>query len=162
MTPVMQKSTSKETIDSKDQVERNIASTTDKRENNTTIPNTTTVEPTRLTTPLFRFVTVDRPFGSVDTSSKDDTPFRIVNTLKRTALYRRAADFSLVMTNRLEKKTNKKYRHIRRISVKNLTERFNQVIKEDLFENTTGQTDNFVLQPMFNKRGNSNKFQIKA
>ncbi|KAG9294453.1 hypothetical protein G9A89_001958 [Geosiphon pyriformis] len=67
----------------------------------------------------------------MDTSSGDDTPFRIANTSKKTALYRRAADFS-------------------------------PVIEEDSFENTTGQTNNFVLQLMFNKGGNNNKFQIEA
>ncbi|KAG9303757.1 hypothetical protein G9A89_018654 [Geosiphon pyriformis] len=101
-------------------------------------------------------------FGSVNTSSGDNTPFKIANTSKRTALHRQTADFSPITANRLEKKTNKKYRHIGRISIKGLTEKFNQVIKKDLFKNTIIQTNNFVLQLMFNKCENSNKFQIKA
>ncbi|KAG9292574.1 hypothetical protein G9A89_006945 [Geosiphon pyriformis] len=139
----MQRSTSIETINCKAQVERNKTSTTEKEKNNTTLQNTTIVVVTRLTTSLLKFETVNRLFGSVNTSSKQQTFFTIT-------------------VNRLEEKTNKKYRHIERISVKGLTKKFNQVIKEDSFRNTTFQTNNFVLQPMFTKSGNSNKFQIEA
>ncbi|KAG9299313.1 hypothetical protein G9A89_013961 [Geosiphon pyriformis] len=61
----MQRSTSEGTTDSKNQVEGKIASTTDKEENNTTRPNTTTVKSARPTTPPFRFVTVNKLFGSL-------------------------------------------------------------------------------------------------
>ncbi|KAG9306118.1 hypothetical protein G9A89_016022 [Geosiphon pyriformis] len=158
----MQRSTSIEITDYKVQVKRSKTFTTEKKENNTTLQNTTTVEATRPTTPPFKFETVNRPFKSVNTSSEDNTPFKIANTSKRTAPHRQAVDFSSTMANRLEKKTNKKYRHIGRISVKDLTKRFNQVIKEDSPKNIILQTDNFVLQPMFNKGKNSNKFQIET
>ncbi|KAG9284511.1 hypothetical protein G9A89_014115 [Geosiphon pyriformis] len=101
-------------------------------------------------------------FGSVNTSSGDNTPFRIAKTLKKTAPHRRAADFSLIIANRLEEKANKKYRHIGGLSVKGLTEKFTQISEENLPETTSVRTDTFVLQPMFNKEENSNKFQIKA
>ncbi|KAG9305522.1 hypothetical protein G9A89_003585 [Geosiphon pyriformis] len=80
---------------------------------------------------------VEKPFGSVNTSSGDDTPFRIANTLKRTAPHRRAADFSLITANKLEEKANKKYRHIERLSVKELTKKFTQISKEDLPKTTS-------------------------
>ncbi|KAG9288333.1 hypothetical protein G9A89_021364 [Geosiphon pyriformis] len=124
--PVMQRSTSVETINSEYQVKRNITST-----------NSLTVKTARPTISPFKFKTTNRPFGSVNTSSGDDTPFRIANTLKRTASHRRAADFSSTTANRLEEKANKKYRHIGRISVKKLTEKFNQITKEDLSKNTS-------------------------
>ncbi|KAG9292550.1 hypothetical protein G9A89_006921 [Geosiphon pyriformis] len=120
------------------------------------------METARPITPLFRFETINKPFGSVNTSSGDNTPFKIANTSKRTVLYRRAADFSLITANRLEEKANEKYRHIKRLSVKGLIEKFTQISKKDLPETTSVQTDNFVLQPMFNKGRNSNKFQMKA
>ncbi|KAG9290712.1 hypothetical protein G9A89_011675 [Geosiphon pyriformis] len=158
----MQRSTSVETIDSEYQVEKNITSTDGEEDVNTNSQNSLTVETARPITPLFRFETTNRPFGSVNTSSGDDTPFKIANTLKRTAPHRRAADFFLIIANRLEEKANKKYRHIGRLSVKGLTEKFTQISEEDLSKTTSVRTDNFVLQPMFNKGGNNNKFQIKA
>ncbi|KAG9298714.1 hypothetical protein G9A89_012782 [Geosiphon pyriformis] len=86
----------------------------------------------------------------------------IANTSKKTVPHRRAADFSLITANKLEEKANKKYRHIGRLSVKGLTEKFIQISEENLPETTSVQTNNFVLQPIFNKGGNSNKFQMEA
>ncbi|KAG9299076.1 hypothetical protein G9A89_020389 [Geosiphon pyriformis] len=145
VTLVMQRSTSVETIDSEYQVERNIISIAKRKSVNNNPQNSSTVKTARPITPLFRFETTNRPFGSVNTSSRDNTPFRIANTLKRTAPHRRATDFSPITANRLEEKANKKYRHIGRISVKGLTERFNQITEEDLPKNTSVQTNNFVL-----------------
>ncbi|KAG9304228.1 hypothetical protein G9A89_019790 [Geosiphon pyriformis] len=154
VTTVMQRSTSVETIDSKYQMEGKITSTAEGESINT--------NPQRPTIPPFRFETTNRPFGSVNTSSGDDTPFRIAKTSKRTAPHRRAADFSPITANRLEEKANKKYRHIGGLSIKGLTEKFTQISKENLPETTSVQTDTFVLQPMFNKGGNNNKFQMEA
>ncbi|KAG9297412.1 hypothetical protein G9A89_009496 [Geosiphon pyriformis] len=162
VTPVIQRSISEKTIKNNNQVELNIASATDKEKNNTISHKLTTVETAKPTTPPFRFETDNRQFGSVNTSSEDNTPFRIANTAKKTAPHRQVADFSPTTGNRLEEKTDKKYRHIGRISIKGLTEKFNQIIEEDSSENITTQTNNFVLQPIFNKGGNSNKFQMKA
>ncbi|KAG9301533.1 hypothetical protein G9A89_008385 [Geosiphon pyriformis] len=106
------------------------------------------IENTRPITPLFRFEHSSRTIGSVNTSSRNNTPFRIANTSKRTAPYQRAADFSPLTGNRLEKKPNKKYRHLGKISVKDLTKRFNQVIKEELTDKTTNQTNNFSLKKL--------------
>ncbi|KAG9292553.1 hypothetical protein G9A89_006924 [Geosiphon pyriformis] len=151
-----------EIIDSKYQVEGSITSTTEKEDISTNLQNSSTVETARPSTPLFRFETTNRLIGSVNTSSGDDMPFRIANTLKKTALYKKVADFSPITANRLEKKANKKYRHIGRISVKELTEKFNQITEENSPETTSVQINNFVLQPMFNKCENSNKFQMEA
>ncbi|KAG9298704.1 hypothetical protein G9A89_012772 [Geosiphon pyriformis] len=158
----MQISTSVETIDSEYQVEENITSTAEEEDINTNSRNLLTMETARPITSPFRFETTNRPFGSVNTSSGDDTPFRIANTSKKTVPHRRAADFSLITANRLEEKANKKYRHIGRLSVKGLTEKFIQISEENLPETTSVQTNNFVLQPIFNKGGNSNKFQMEA
>ncbi|KAG9303081.1 hypothetical protein G9A89_005039 [Geosiphon pyriformis] len=162
VTTVMQRSTSVETIVSKYQVEEKITSTAEGEDINVNPQNLLTVETTRPITPPFRFETTNRPFGSVNTSSGDNTPFRIAKTSKRTASHRKAADFSLITANRLEEKANKKYRHIGGLSVKGLTEKFTQISEKNLPETTSVRTDTFVLQPMFNKGGNSNKFQIEA
>ncbi|KAG9297399.1 hypothetical protein G9A89_009483 [Geosiphon pyriformis] len=137
VTTVMQRSTSVDTIDSEYQVERNITSTTEEEDINANSQNSSTVETARPIMPPFRFKTTNRPFGSVNTSNGDDTPFRIANTSKRTAPHRRAVDFSLITANRLEKKANKKYRHFGRLSIKGLTEKFTQIFEEDLPKTTS-------------------------
>ncbi|KAG9297669.1 hypothetical protein G9A89_011184 [Geosiphon pyriformis] len=122
VTPVTQRSTSVEIIDSEYQVEGNITSTAKREEINTNPQNLSTVETARLNTPPFKFKTTNRLFGSVNTSSGDNTPFKIANISKKTALHRRAADFSPITANKLKEKINKKYRHIERISIKVLKE----------------------------------------
>ncbi|KAG9301589.1 hypothetical protein G9A89_016659 [Geosiphon pyriformis] len=158
----MQRSTSVETIVSEYQVEGKITSTAEGEDINANPQNLLTVETARPITLPFRFEATNRLFGSVDTSSGDDTLFRIAKTSKRTAPHRKAADFSPITANRLEEKANKKYRHIRGLSVKGLTEKFTQISEENLSETTSVRTDTFVLQPMFNKGRNSNKFQMEA
>ncbi|KAG9290705.1 hypothetical protein G9A89_011668 [Geosiphon pyriformis] len=162
VTTVTQRSTSVETIVSEYQVEGKITSTVEGEDINANPQSSLTVETARLITPSFRFETTNRPFGSVNTSSGDNTLFRIAKTSKRTAPHRRAADFSPITANKLEEKANKKYRHIGELSIKGLSEKFTQISEENLPETTSVQTDTFVLQPMFNKGGNSNKFQMEA
>ncbi|KAG9294452.1 hypothetical protein G9A89_001957 [Geosiphon pyriformis] len=137
VTTVMQRSTSVETTDSEYQVEGNITSTAEGEDINANSQNLSTVETARPITLPFRFEITNRSFGSVNTSSGDNTPFRIANTSKKTAPHRRATDFSPITANKLEKKANKKYKHIGRLSVKGLTKKFTQISEENLPETTS-------------------------
>ncbi|KAG9297654.1 hypothetical protein G9A89_011169 [Geosiphon pyriformis] len=143
VTTVTNRSTSKDTTKNIDQMEGNPIVNTEKEGNSTFIPNQIPVEKTRPITPPFRFEYNNVIIGSVNTSKLQIHQREQPHT-----------DFSPLTGNRLEEKHNKKYRHLEKISVKNLTERFNQVIEEELTNKTTDQTNNFG--------GNSNKFQIEA
>ncbi|KAG9306125.1 hypothetical protein G9A89_016029 [Geosiphon pyriformis] len=138
VTTVTQRSTSVETIVSEYQVEGKITSAAKGEDINTNPHSSLTVEIARPITPPFRFETTNRPFGSVNTSSRDNTPFRIAKTSKKTAPHRRAADFSSITANKLEEKANKKYRHIGGLSIKRLTEKFTQISEENLPKTTFG------------------------
>ncbi|KAG9284309.1 hypothetical protein G9A89_007464 [Geosiphon pyriformis] len=143
VTTVMNRSTSKDTTKNIDQVEGNSTINTENEENSTFIPNQMPVKKTRPTASPFRFEHNSVIIRSVNTSNGDNTPFRIANTTKRTAPHQRAADFSPITGNRLEKKPNKKYRYLEKISVKGLTKKFNQVFEEKLTDKTADQTNNF-------------------
>ncbi|KAG9284779.1 hypothetical protein G9A89_003702 [Geosiphon pyriformis] len=137
VTTVMQRNTSVKTIVSEYQVEGKITSTAEEEDINANSQSSLTVEIARPIISPFRFETTNRLFGSVNTSSGDDTPFRIAKTSKKTAPHRRAADFSPITANRLKEKANKKYRHIEELSVKGLTEKFTQIFEENLPKTTS-------------------------
>ncbi|KAG9289397.1 hypothetical protein G9A89_007958 [Geosiphon pyriformis] len=105
VTTVINRGTSKDTTKNINQVEENSTVNTEKEGNSTFIPNQMPVKKTRSTISPFRFEHNSITIGSVNTST---------------------ADFSPLTGNRLEEKPNKKYKHLEKISVKGLTERFNQ------------------------------------
>ncbi|KAG9298268.1 hypothetical protein G9A89_002756 [Geosiphon pyriformis] len=78
VTPVTQRSTSEETIDSEYQMERNITSTAKKEDINTNPRKSLTVKTARPTTLLFRFETTNRLFGSVNTNSGNDMLLQVI------------------------------------------------------------------------------------